>query len=84
MDRVDSSQVGQPIYNLTNQKPCFSTKDKAYRHTILFCSRSTGTGNNDVQYISTRVQLSDPFTKPLPNHRFTTMRDLMNVLSMPY
>ena len=36
----------------------------------------------DVLYVPTEEQLADPFTKPLPNPRFTTLRDALGIISL--
>ena len=36
----------------------------------------------DVLYVPTEEQLADPFTKPLPNPRFTTLRDSLGIISL--
>jgi hypothetical protein len=35
----------------------------------------------DVLYIPTEIQLADPFTKPLPNPRFSILRDALGIVS---
>ena len=37
----------------------------------------------DILYIPTEKQLADPFTKPLPNPRFSTLRDAAGIVAVP-
>jgi hypothetical protein len=37
----------------------------------------------DVKYIRTADQLADPFTKPLPNPRFSVLREAIGVVPVP-
>lgn len=37
----------------------------------------------EVTYISTDNQLADPFTKPLPNPRFSNLRNLIGIKFTP-
>ena len=40
-------------------------------------------GEIDIKQISTDNQLADPLTKPLPNPRFSSLREKMGIVEIP-
>ncbi|XP_019181389.1 PREDICTED: uncharacterized protein LOC109176413 [Ipomoea nil] len=60
--------------------PVFHAGTKHVEIDYHFVRDKVGSGDMVVNFISTKDQLADIFTKPLPGPRFTTLRDKLNVV----
>lgn len=60
--------------------PVFHTRTKHVEINYHFVRDKVAKGEIQVNFISTKDQLADLFTKPLPSKRFTFLRDKLNVV----
>ncbi|XP_031092189.1 uncharacterized protein LOC115996890 [Ipomoea triloba] len=65
--------------------PVFHARTKHVEIDYHFVRDKVATGDLIVNFVSTRDQVADIFTKPLPAHRFQFLRDKLNVAAIqPY
>lgn len=65
------------------KNPLFHQRMKHINVRCHFIRELQETGEINVNYVSTENQLADPFTKHLPNHRFSVLRELSGIIAVP-
>jgi hypothetical protein len=65
------------------KNPILHQRTKHIEVRNYFVRERQKAGDIDVLHISTDDQLADPLTKPLPNPRFSVLRDLMGIVCVP-
>ena len=65
------------------KNPVHHQRSKHIEVRYYFVRERQEAGDIDVQYISTDCQLADNLTKPLPNPRFSALRELMGIVEVP-
>ena len=63
--------------------PVFHACTKHIEIDLHFVHEKVASGYLSVRFLSTKDQLADIFTKPLPSPRFALLRDNLNVASLP-
>ncbi len=66
------------------RNPVFHQRTKHIDVRYYFVRERQEAGDVDVSYISTKDQLADPLTKVLPNPRFSELRQLIGIVSVPF
>ncbi|XP_019179568.1 PREDICTED: uncharacterized protein LOC109174781 [Ipomoea nil] len=61
----------------------FHTRTKYVEIDFHFVRDKVASGDFVVNFVSTKDQLADVFTKPLPGPRFAALRDKLNIVSHP-
>jgi hypothetical protein len=65
------------------KNPVFHQRTKHIDVRFHFVRELQEKGDINVIYVSTDNQLADPFTKPLPNPRFSILRELAGIVPVP-
>ena len=65
------------------KNPVFHQRTKHIDVRFHFIREHLEAGNIKVLYVPTNDQIADPFTKPLPNPRFSVIRTQMGIVAVP-
>jgi hypothetical protein len=66
------------------KNPVHHQRSKHIEVRYYFVRERQEAGDIDIQYIPTDQQLADCLTKPLPNPRFSILREMMGVTTVPF
>jgi hypothetical protein len=65
------------------KNPVFHQRTKHIDVRYHFIRELQEKGDINVTYVPTEKQLADPLTKPLPNPRFSLLRELTGIVAVP-
>lgn len=65
------------------KNPVFHQRTKHIDVRYHFIRELQENGDININFVPTENQLADPFTKPLPNPRFSILRELAGIVAVP-